>query len=245
MPKSLASAYPCDSIVCLSLSGMLAFCGKPSLTTLTQEWAVILTIQVFFQQQAIFYLPRTGRIPHQYCILLLNQLPTRMILPVKPQIRFYTFFLRHLFSNNQQKFNGKNNIPSISLLFIHGSDRDHSFQEKFSGNKAKPLVNVFDLKPPQPPPPLTKSHILKHGIDECVWKFMVQNRGGWQNLLRLGKTRAIPLYTWTQPSTFLFSSLLPSTLQQNQYIKNISSSFMIGNDPFWHQSVIRSLILYL
>lgn len=167
-----------------------------------------------------------------------------MILPVKPQIRFYTFFLRHLFSNNQEKFNGKNNIPSALLLFIHGSDRDHYFQDKFSGNKVKPLVNVFDLKPLQPPLPLTKSHILKHGIDECVWKFMVQNRGGWQNLLRLVKKTSYPtLYmnTVISPS----SSPLPSTLEQNQYIKNISSSFMIGHDPFWHQSVIRSLILSL
>lgn len=62
------------------------------------------------------------------------------------------------------------------LLFIHGSDRDHWFQEKFSGNKAKPLVNVFDLKPPQPLLPLTKTHILKHGLDKYVGKFMVQNR---------------------------------------------------------------------
>lgn len=65
MPKSLATAYPCDSVICWSLSGMLAFCGKLSLTVLTQQLAV--------NQQVIFYLPRTGRIPHQYCTLLLNQ----------------------------------------------------------------------------------------------------------------------------------------------------------------------------
>lgn len=48
MPKSLATTYPCDSVVCLSLSSMLAFCGKLSLATLTQKLAIILTIKILF-----------------------------------------------------------------------------------------------------------------------------------------------------------------------------------------------------
>lgn len=98
-------------------------------------------------------------------------------------------------------------------------------QKKFCGNKAKPLVNVFDLKPPKLPLPLTKSYILKCGIDECVWKFMVQNRGGWQNLLRFVKKYSYPtLYINTVFALpfFLSASIPPAT---KSIYKNISSSF--------------------
>lgn len=98
-------------------------------------------------------------------------------------------------------------------------------KKKFCGNKAKPLVNVFDFKLPELPLPLIKSYILKCGIDECVWKFMVQNRGGWQNLLRFVKKYSYPtLYINTVFSFpfFLSASIHPGT---KSIYTNISSSF--------------------
>lgn len=99
------------------------------------------------------------------------------------------------------------------------------FKKKFCGNEAKPLVNAFDLKPPQLPLPFTKNYILKCGIDGCVRKFTVQNRGGWQSLLRFVKKYSYPtLYINTVFSLpfFLSASTQPAT---KSIYTNISSSF--------------------